>query len=68
MSDIARNAAVEVGFFAALWSKVANTLSVWSKRIDTRRELAELTFRDIQDIGLDQAEIEREIAKPFWRE
>jgi uncharacterized protein YjiS (DUF1127 family) len=41
---------------------------VWKKRIQYRRELAELSFREIQDIGLDQADIDHEVAKPFWRE
>jgi len=68
MSDITRNVTVEVGFFASLRNLVVDTLAVWNKRMETRRELAELSFRDIQDVGLDQAEIEREIAKPFWRE
>ena len=53
--------------FAALFAKVAETLEVWKARTETRRELAELSFRDIQDIGLDQAMVEQEIAKPFWR-
>jgi len=68
MSDITRNVTVEIGFFASLRNRTVDTLVVWSKRMETRRELAELSFRDIQDVGLDQAEIEREIAKPFWRE
>lgn len=68
MSDITRNVAVDLGFFAALRNRVVDTLTVWNKRVESRRELAELSFRDIQDVGLDQAEIEREIAKPFWRE
>jgi len=53
---------------AGLRERVKATVAVWRKRIAYRRELAELTFRDIQDIGLDQALIEQEIAKPFWRE
>jgi len=67
MSDIVRNVAAESGFFASLRNRVVNTLVVWNKRVEVRRELAELSFREIQDIGLDQAEIDIEIAKPFWR-
>ena len=51
------------GFFGRL----ANLAKVWNERTAARRELAELSFQDIQDIGLDQAELNREIAKPFWR-
>jgi len=50
------------GFFARL----SEVFATWTARADYRRELAELTFRDIQDIGLDQAEVTRELAKPFW--
>jgi len=50
------------GFFA----KMGEVFATWKARADYRRELAELSFRDIQDIGLDQAEVTRELAKPFW--
>lgn len=68
MSEIIRDNAAELGFFASLRKNVVDTVVLWNKRVEARRELAELSFRDIQDIGLDQAEIDREIAKPFWRE
>ena len=51
------------GFFARL----ANMIETYKARAAYRRELAELSFREIQDIGLDQTEIDREIAKPFWQ-
>jgi uncharacterized protein YjiS (DUF1127 family) len=51
----------------SVFGRIASTVSTWVARVDARRELSELTFRDIQDIGLDQSEIERELAKPFWR-
>jgi uncharacterized protein YjiS (DUF1127 family) len=53
--------------FAVAAEKMVGTFGTWQQRIEARNELAELTLRDIQDIGLDQAEVEREIAKPFWR-
>ena len=55
------------GVLAALHQRIANTVTVWSERADSRRELAELSFRDLTDIGLDPTEVEREIAKPFWQ-
>lgn len=67
MVALARALVGEQSGLAALREKFVATLDVWQKRTQARRELAELTFREIQDIGLDQAEIEREIAKPFWR-
>lgn len=53
---------VAQGFFADIKASFA----VWRERIALRRELAELSFRDIQEIGLDQAEVDREVSKPFW--
>jgi uncharacterized protein YjiS (DUF1127 family) len=43
---------------------------VWRQRSRYRRELARLRRSGphlIDDIGLSQAEAEREAAKPFWR-
>jgi uncharacterized protein YjiS (DUF1127 family) len=51
------------GFFARL----ADVVATYKARAAYRNELASLSFREIQDIGLDQTEIDREIAKPFWR-
>jgi uncharacterized protein YjiS (DUF1127 family) len=55
------------GAFAALRERFGATLDVWQKRIETRRELAALSYRDILDIGIDEAAVEAEIAKPFWQ-
>lgn len=52
---------------SAILANMSATLKVWKDRADGRRELAELSFREIQDIGLDQALIAQEIAKPFWK-
>jgi len=54
------------GFFVGAVADFKAKLAVWRERIALRRELAELSFRDVQEIGLDQAEIDREISKPFW--
>jgi uncharacterized protein YjiS (DUF1127 family) len=67
MVALARNFVAEVAGFGGLVERVRATVDVWNKRIAARRELAELSFRDIQDIGIDQAVVEQEVAKPFWR-
>jgi uncharacterized protein YjiS (DUF1127 family) len=67
MVALARALVGEQNVVAVLFEKAADTMATWNKRAQMRRELAELTFRDILDIGLDQADIESEIAKPFWR-
>lgn len=42
------------------------TVDLWLRRARTRRRLAELTDRDLRDIGLDRAAAIREAGKPFW--
>jgi uncharacterized protein YjiS (DUF1127 family) len=40
----------------------------WRARIRERHELATLDERDMRDLGLSRWQVERELAKPFWRE
>jgi uncharacterized protein YjiS (DUF1127 family) len=42
-------------------------IQMWRARIRERHALAKLDHRDLRDIGLSRWEIERELAKPFWR-
>jgi uncharacterized protein YjiS (DUF1127 family) len=51
------------GFFASLNEMV----EVYKARMAYRQELAGLSFREIQDIGLDQAAVDQEAAKLFWQ-
>lgn len=44
-----------------------DTLMLWHQRAFTRRELARLDDRMLHDIGLSHADVENEVAKPFWR-
>ena len=66
MAALVRALNSDVVGFNGLFARLADTYAVWKARADYRRELAELSFRDIQDIGVDQAVVDREIAKPFW--
>jgi uncharacterized protein YjiS (DUF1127 family) len=45
--------------FAAVWT--------WRFRARSRSQLADLEPRMMRDIGIDPLDLEREIAKPFWR-
>lgn len=67
MNALTHTLSAEVTGLAALFANVSETLKVWKDRADARRELAELSFRDIQDIGLDSALVAQEVAKPFWK-
>jgi uncharacterized protein YjiS (DUF1127 family) len=51
------------GFFA----KTAETLHVWRERQRSRRQLAELSARDLHDVGLSWSDVAYEAEKPFWR-
>ena len=61
------------GFFSplqGLLSQVGRLLVLsllWRERARQRHALAELDDRMLKDIGLSQAEVSREIAKPFWQ-
>jgi uncharacterized protein YjiS (DUF1127 family) len=38
----------------------------WQKRDEMRNQLAHLDARMLQDMGLTEADVRREIEKPFW--
>ena len=42
-------------------------LATWQERAAGRYRLANLDDRMLRDVGLDRADISREIDKPFWR-
>ena len=39
----------------------------WRRRARSRAELAQMSDRDLRDIGITRAEVACESAKPFWR-
>ena len=43
------------------------TLAVWQRRIEQRRQLAELPERLLRDMGLTPVQARIEADKPFWR-
>jgi uncharacterized protein YjiS (DUF1127 family) len=51
------------GFF----ERLNETLHTWRQRQLQRRQLAELTARDLHDVGLSWSDIAYEAEKPFWR-
>jgi uncharacterized protein YjiS (DUF1127 family) len=48
-------------------SEVVETLHVWHERYRTRKELSQLSARDIRDVGLSWTDVAWEANKPFWR-
>ena len=55
--------ALGLGLLGRFWSLILQ----WQERASQRHALAELDHRMLKDIGLNRAEIAREIDKPFWR-
>ena len=52
---------------SGLLARIGETLRIWNKRRRDRRLLAELTPRDLHDVGLSWSDIVYEAEKPFWR-
>jgi uncharacterized protein YjiS (DUF1127 family) len=48
-------------------AKVSETIHIWRRRQQERRLLAELSDRDLHDVGLSWSDIALEAEKPFWR-
>ena len=48
-------------------ASIAHTIDVWRTRIRDRHTFATLDRRELRDLGLSNWEVERELAKPFWR-
>ncbi len=76
MTELAQRLAPGAGarFLAAPFPTIGNlatrlidVLLRWQDRAYERRRLAQLSDRMLRDIGVDRAEIRREIDKPFWR-
>jgi uncharacterized protein YjiS (DUF1127 family) len=52
---------------SGLLAQISETLHIWRQRQRDRRELAQLTDRDLHDIGFCWSDIVHEAEKPFWR-
>jgi uncharacterized protein YjiS (DUF1127 family) len=48
-------------------ARSATLLGLWAERMRERTLLARLNDRDLHDIGLSRYDVDRLIAKPFWR-
>jgi uncharacterized protein YjiS (DUF1127 family) len=50
-----------------VFAQLGETFHVWRQRQRDRRQLAELSSRDLHDIGLSWSDVAYEAEKPFWR-
>ncbi|MEQ9640172.1 MAG: DUF1127 domain-containing protein [Alphaproteobacteria bacterium] len=67
MTDITLGKISTHGGGGALLDRAVARLRLWQRRLRERDELARLSARDLQDIGLSTSQAEFEAAKPFWR-
>jgi uncharacterized protein YjiS (DUF1127 family) len=51
---------------SGLFAQLRETFHVWRERQVSRRELAQLTERDLHDVGLSWSDVVYEAEKPFW--
>jgi uncharacterized protein YjiS (DUF1127 family) len=49
-------------------AKLLNQVRLWRDRADGRERLANLSERDLRDIGVTRHEADLETRKPFWKE
>ena len=52
---------------SGLFEKLSETVHIWRQRQLQRRQLAQLTERDLHDVGLSWSDAAYEAEKPFWR-
>jgi uncharacterized protein YjiS (DUF1127 family) len=52
---------------SGLFAQLGETFHIWRQRQRDRRQLAELTPRDLHDVGLSWSDVVYEAEKPFWR-
>jgi uncharacterized protein YjiS (DUF1127 family) len=52
----------------SLWDRLSRLATAWNHRRQARHAFAKMTERDLGDAGIARWEIERELARPFWRD
>lgn len=52
---------------SGIFARSLETFRIWRKRQRDRRALAQLSARDLHDVGLSWSDIAYEAEKPFWR-
>lgn len=48
-------------------ARALETIQTWQERARQRRQLQGLGDHMLKDLGLHRADVEAEVAKPFWR-
>lgn len=45
---------------------ICGTIWIWADRAKKRRQLAQMSQRDVEDLGATRSDVVREINKRFW--
>ncbi|MDP6346327.1 MAG: DUF1127 domain-containing protein [Alphaproteobacteria bacterium] len=53
--------------FSGWLVRIAETVYQWQARAEQRYRLVEMSNHELNDIGLDRAQVLAEAGKPFWR-
>ncbi len=46
---------------------IVQTIRAWHQRAKARRQLAQISERDLRDAGLSSVMVDFEVQQPFWR-
>ena len=46
---------------------IVQTIKAWHQRAKARRQLAQISERDLRDAGLSSLMVDYEVQQPFWR-
>ena len=65
--DIAGSVYTVTSGIETAFTSTRNLFKTWAKRSAGRRDLAQLDWRMLQDIGADHADVHVEINKFFWQ-
>ena len=52
---------------AGTFTAFGQTLATWRERAKQRRELANLDYRTMRDLGISPTDVQFEANKPFWQ-
>ncbi len=52
---------------SGVFAQISETFHIWRQRQIDRRQLAEMSARDLHDVGLSWGDVAYEAEKPFWR-
>jgi uncharacterized protein YjiS (DUF1127 family) len=65
--ELAQTDAFRTGMIESAVENATAALRLWRRRSNQRRHLARLSLRELDDIGITDAERLEETVKPFWR-